>query len=129
MKTLANCNAIEFLQQTNKIRKEVEKYLKDTEILELRKRMPELTGDETAEEVEEKRKAQAKKNINDMLDLACDKYPKETAKILGLICFTDDAINVKGIDFLSPAIELMNNEAVLGFFTSLTKLGQTNIAG
>lgn len=122
MKTLANCNPIEFLQQTAKIKRKVEKYLKDTGILELRKRMP--PDGVTVEE-------QSRKNISDMLDLALEQYPRETAELLGLMCFVEpkDIENYKGIDFLTPAIEMLNSEVVISFFTSLTKLGQTDTQG
>lgn len=37
MKNLANCTPSEFLKQTNKIKKSVEKWLKATDIMEIRK--------------------------------------------------------------------------------------------
>ena len=42
MKTFATCNPVEFLVQTNKIRRSVEKWLTLTRIREIRKRLPEL---------------------------------------------------------------------------------------
>lgn len=121
-KTLANCNPIEFLEQGGKIKHKVEKYFKDTGILELRKRMP--PEGVTVEE-------QAKKNRSDMLDIALEKYPRETAEILGLACFIEpeDIESYKGIDFLVPAVELLNSEVVVNFFISLVKLGLKDLQG
>jgi hypothetical protein len=118
MKTIANCNPIEFLQQTNKMRHAVMKYLKDTEIFEIRKRQP-PEGVTVTE--------QAKKNLSDMLDVALENYPRETAEILGLACFIEpqDIENHTAAELLTPALELLNSKAVVDFFISLLKLEQT----
>ena len=59
MKNLANCTPVEFLKQTNKIRHEVESWLKDTKIMDIRKNRPvliPLTPSMTEEEMEEAKK-------------------------------------------------------------------------
>lgn len=121
MKTIANCNPIEFLQQTNKIRHAVSKYFEDTEILEIRKRKP-TEGVTVAE--------QAKKNLDDMLDTALDKYPRETAEVLGLMCFIEptDIEKYTAAELLTPALELLNSKAVVNFFISLARVEQTPIS-
>ena len=121
MKTIANCNPIEFLQQTNKIRHAVAKYFKDTEILEIRKRKP-TDGVTVAE--------QAKKNLDDMLDTALEKYPRETAEVLGLMCFIEPTEIEKytAAELLTPALELLNSKAVVNFFISLARVEQTPIS-
>ena len=50
MKNLANCKPSEFLVQTNKIRKSVEKWLKITDIMNIRKVVPPEKEGQTAEE-------------------------------------------------------------------------------
>jgi hypothetical protein len=45
MKNLANCKPSEFLKQTNRIRKSVSKWLTDTDIANIRKRMPNIKDD------------------------------------------------------------------------------------
>ena len=42
LKTLVNCKPSEFLKQTNRIKKSAEKWLTDTDILNIRKRLPAL---------------------------------------------------------------------------------------
>lgn len=117
IKTLANCNPIEFLKQTNKIRKEIKQYLDLTQILEIRKRQPKTTSDEDT-------KAQIEQNLNDMLDKMLDEYPEQTAKVLGLMCFIDteeELMSFKGVDLLAPALELISSEAVISFLVSWAK--------
>lgn len=137
-KNLANCTPREFLIQTNRIRKSVEKWLKVTDIMNIRRNVPKLnipdnaTAEETADIMdkhkEELSKA-ARKNISDMLDSIMEEHPDETLEILALACFVEpnDIDNYKITEYLANVTEIMNDEAVLSFFTSLTRLGQTGI--
>ena len=78
LKTLVTCKPTEFLKQTNRIKKAAEKWLKDTDILNIRKRMPALEmvpkdgTDEERKAVFNRNKKvaeeQAKKNISEMLN-------------------------------------------------------------
>lgn len=138
MKNLANCKPSEFLKQTNKIRKAVSKWLELTKILEIRKQQPEgliqLTIDMNQEERakallknRELTEAQVKANMSEMLDAMLDEYPDETLEILGLLCFVEpkDIDNHPMTDYIAAMNELIANQAVLGFFTSLMQLGTT----
>lgn len=152
MKTLANCNAVDFLTQTNKIRKAVAKWLTDTDILNIRKNVPEMPAKKPleypkgvseeekekllAEYLEEQKQRsaehyeavqeQVKKNLTEMLDKALDEYPMETLEILGMVCFVDkkDLEKTKGIDLLNGAVEAFTDDEVVRFFTSLVSLEQ-----
>lgn len=135
MKNLANCKPSEFLVQTNKIRKAVAKWLTDTDIANIRKIKPELktvSADASAEDriavIEENSKRmekQARENLMKMLDAIMDEHPKETLDLLALLCFVEP----KDVDehtigeYLESFTELINDKAVLGFFTSLAQLG------
>ena len=137
-KNLANCTPREFLIQTNRIRKSVEKWLKATDIVNIRKNVPKLdipddaTAEETAE-IMDKHKEElsraARKNISDMLDSIMEKHPDETLEVLALACFVEpkDIDKYKITEYLANITEIINDEAVLSFFTSLTRLGQTGI--
>lgn len=142
MKTLANCSPKEFFVQTTKIRKSVEKWLKDTNILDIRARKPEfapevkegMTKDELTEAITKRKEAfaeQAKKNAFDMIEAAMEKYPDETIEIMALVCFIDpnEANNYPMSEYLANITEIMNDKAVLDFFTSLASLGAINISG
>lgn len=123
MKTLANCSPVEFLRQTNKIRHAAAEFMKETGVLELRKRHPELTGKETDEEKKAALDKQARQNLSDMADLLMDTNAEKTAELLGMLCFMEpeDLENAKGIDFLTPAIEILSSKPVIDFLLLLAK--------
>lgn len=140
MKTLVNCTPVEFFAQTNKIRKLAEKWLKDTNILEIRKRKPQgnftpakgMSEEEIKGLIEKRKEAwaeQAKKNLFDILDSMLEQNAEETIELLALVCFIEPehANDHKMSEYLQNINELMTDEAVIGFFTSLESLGATNI--
>lgn len=142
MKTLANCSPREFFSQTVKIRKAVEKWLKDTKIMEIRARAPEfvpvakegMTKEELAEEINRRKEVfaeQAKKNAFDMLDAMMDKHPDETIEIMALACFIEpeEANDHPMSEYLACVTEIINDKAVLDFFTSLVSLGVIDTSG
>lgn len=126
MKNLANCNVREFLTQTNKIRKSVANWLSLTQVLEIRKNMPVFTDDVSEEERKQAMTEQAKKNFSDMLDSILDKYPDETAEMLGLMCFIEpkDLNKHKMTELFSSFNEMINCEEVISFFISLVSLAK-----
>ena len=129
MKNLANCKPSEFLVQTNKIRKSVSKWLQATQIMEIRKRAPQLRDDMTKDERKAAMEAQAKKNLTDMFDAMLDEHPQETLELIALLCFVEpeDIDNYPISEYIKSVSELISDEAVLGFFTSLMQLGQRGI--
>lgn len=140
LKTLATCKPSEFLRQTNRVKKSVEKWLTDTDILNIRKRMPVLeiipqdASQEQRQEIFDRNKRtateQAKKNISAMLDAILDEHPEETLEVLALCCFVEPE-NVDDYtvgEYLSAFNSLLNDKAVIDFFTSLASLGQMNIS-
>lgn len=139
MKNLANCTPVEFLRQTNKIRHSVESWLKETNILEIRKNKPQLIEITDSMSDEEKAKAekentermrkQVKKNISDMLDKALDENAEKTVEVLAMMCFIEPnmANTVKPTEYLKNAGEILADKDVIDFFTSLMRLEQTNI--
>lgn len=140
MKNLANCKPSEFLKQTYRIKRSVEKWLTDTDILNIRKNLPELktlTKDMTEEEriatFEDNKKRsqdQIRKNLGEMLDQVMDAHADETLELLALCCFVEpeDVDNYSVDYYLSNLVEILNNGSVIGFFTSLAQLGVLNSA-
>lgn len=138
MKNLANCKPSEFLQQTNKIRKSVANWLELTKVMEIRNRKPnylvadaEATAEERAEIVLKNKQLldeQVKQNANAILDAMLEKYPEETLKILALLNFVEpeDVDNHTMSEYIMSINELLNDQAVVGFFTSLMQLGSKN---
>lgn len=131
MKTLANCNPYEFIRQTNKIRHAAAGLMKTTGVMEIRKRKPEFTGGETDEEKQALWQKQARENVEAILDALMDDHAEETANVLGMMCFMepDEVANAKGVDFLVPALEILNSKAVMDFLSSLARLGLMSTDG
>ena len=131
MKNIANCAPVEFLVQTNKIRKHVQKWLDLTKILEIRKHQPEIPDDADDAKKLELKRAQAKENLNEMLDAMLETHPQETAELLGLMCFVEpEKLNEhKMTEFFGAFNEIINCKEVIDFFISLTKLANLNTSG
>lgn len=139
-KNLATCKPSEFLRQTSRVRKSVEKWLKKTRIMDIRSRkvegieiIPDGADTDTAYEIRkrnaERITAQQKKNFNDILTAAMDECPDETLELLALLCFVEpEDVDKHGIAFyLRNLSELLSDKDVMAFFTSLAQLGQTGI--
>lgn len=128
-KTLANCTPTEFFVQATKIRHSVEDWLNATELLSIRKQMPTLPPTATKEERDAANKAQVKKNLTAMLDAIMEQHPKETIELIGQLCFIEsDKINDYPMgEYLGAIGNLISDENVLRFFSSLAQLAQTGI--
>lgn len=136
LKTLATCKPSEFLKQTNRIKKAVEKWLTDTDIMNIRKRLaplemiPQDASDEDKREIFNRNKKateeQAKKNLSAMLDAILEEHPEETLEVLALCCFVEpeDADNYTVGHYLTAFNSLINDRAVIDFFISLASLVQ-----
>lgn len=135
MKNLANCKPSEFLKQTNRIRKSVENWLKITDVMNIRKRMPEgmpeITKDMSKDEaraVLEKRQEmmaeQSQRNLKAMLDAMLDSHPDETLELLALCCFVEpeDVDNYSVSEYLLSINELLADNNVRDFFTFVMSL-------
>ena len=131
MKNLANCTPREFLVQTNKIRKSVSRWLKLTDIVNIRKRVPDLPLDMSKEDRDKAMREQAVENLNAMLDAMLDEHPGETIEVLGLLCFIEpeNLDNYKMSDLLGGFAEVIGCPEVINFFISLVRLGNLNISG
>ena len=129
MKTLATCSDVEFLRQTNRIRKYAEKWLKDTGIFDIRTRkLADPPEDMSEDEKKQWYRTKAKERLNDMLDAALDTHAEQTVGMLRLLCFMDpdDSEGVKMPQILGAAAQMMNDGNVLDFFTALGRLGLMN---
>ena len=96
MKNLANCKPSEFLKQTYKIKKSVEKWIKDVDLMNIRKNMPVLpkvTKDMPEEEAErikkENRNAIEKFAINKPFDVVFDSALRTSLPIKNVLLKSD----------------------------------------
>lgn len=130
MKNLATCKPSEFFVQTMKIRRYVEGWLDSTKILSIRRQLPEITEDMTEAD---KRKAladQAKKNLWAMFDRIFEECADKTIGLLALLCFIDpeEADDHEMGEYLESISELISDERVISFFTSLVRLDRKSIS-
>lgn len=141
LKTLAECKPTEFMTQTNRIKKAAEKWLKDTSISEIRKVKPEglekvsddMSLDDRMAALERNKKLlmeQATVNLSNMFDAIMVKYPEETLELLALCCFVepDHVDDYPMSEYLDAFNRLINDKAVIGFFTSLVALARMSIS-
>ena len=128
MKNLANCTPREFLKQTSKIKRSVEKWLKATDVMNIRKRMPKalpeisdsLPDDAKAEMLlkrSEMIRKQAYKNVSDILDAMLEDHPEETLEVLAYCCFVDpEKIDEYQMSYFFGSInEMLTDESVMAF--------------
>lgn len=126
LKSLASCTPREFLKQTNRIRKLAEKWLAETKILEIRKTQPEYPEGASEEVKDQILQAQIKQNLTRMFDAILEDNSEDTLELLGLICFIEpEEIDDHPMEeYIETISGIISNRAVLGFFTSLARLGQ-----
>lgn len=121
MKTMANCNPVDFLRQSNKIKHAVEDLFGSKEIVEIRKRIPALTGEETKEEKKKLLKKQGRKNFSDILDVLLDTSAEDTAALLAMMCFREpkDMEHDTMMMYWDAIGELLSCKAVTDFLSPL----------
>ena len=129
MKTIANMQGAEFLRQCNKIRHAAADLMQDTQILEIRKRMPTFTGKENPELRKVMIEKQSKQNISDMLDELLDTHAEETYNVLKLMCVTEEGEEPTGLDMAMAGLEIVTSPKVMDFLSSLARLAQSDMAG
>lgn len=139
MKNLTNCDPVEFLQQTNKIRHAAQDWLKETKILEIRKDAPQLKEikdgmtDAEIQAINAENKAllkdQATKNLSRMLDAALETNAEKTVELLAMMCFVDkeDINNHKATEYIKEFGAMIADPDIIDFFGSLIRLGQMGI--
>ena len=110
--------------------------MKATRIVEILRQKPifkTLPADATAEErkavIEENSKIkqdQGMNNLSQIIDLALGENPEKTLEILALCCFVEpENVDDHPMSYYLEAMnELIHDEGVIGFFTSLASTAQ-----
>lgn len=121
LKNLATCTPKEFLVQTNRIRKLAKEWLGATGVMELFNGT-DLTGDNAEKEL--------LKSLDGVLDKLLEKDADKTVELLCLCCFVPpkQAEKHQMWEYLESVNDMINNEGVVGFFTSLITSAQTVIS-
>lgn len=125
-KNLANCTPKEFMVQTRLIKHHLEKWLKETDIMNIRKSLPEVPENVTDDERDELMRKQAQANLSAMFDAIFDEHPDETIELLALFCFVPlSELDAHPMTYYMESItEMMREKEVWDFFGSLAVLGQ-----
>ena len=120
-KNLTNCNLKEFMVQTRLIKYSVEKWLKETDILNIRKSMPKIPDDTPDDKRAEILRKQSAENLSRMFDAIFDEHPDETVQLIALMCFVPvSEIEEHPVSFyLQSVTEMLNDKIVWDFFSSL----------
>lgn len=138
MKNLATCKPSEFVAQTAKIREAVASWLEVIDLQKIRNKKPVyemLPAGATAEQKAsvikhnaELLKKQTTDNINEILDSMLAKHPQETLEVLALCCFVEpERVDDHPMDeYLECIMDMVENKAVLRFFSLLVRLDQTS---
>jgi hypothetical protein len=132
VKTLNQMDETEFLRRCWLIADAVSDLLEKSKVAELRKVMPVLTGKETEAELEQKKSAQAKKNIKAMAKSLLFDNAETTAKLLPLL-YEPDVDEDGTPETMTPFKTLrvitatVEDKDVLDFLSSLVRLAQTDI--
>ena len=129
-KTLANCSTIEFLKQANKIRKAVGQFYDECDFGSIMKSKPEYPMNATEEQREEIAKAFRKNQLNEILDICLETNVEKTVEIIGLMCFMskEEAENTPANIILGLALDLIQNQAVIDFFSKMVQSGMIDTA-
>lgn len=120
-KNLANCNLREFMVQTRLIKHHVEKWLTDTDIMNIRKNLPDIPDDIDDEKKKELLTNQAMKNISAMFDAIFDEHPDDTITLIALLCFVPlSEVEEHPMTYYMQSItEMLSDKTVWDFFISL----------
>lgn len=121
MKTIASLKGPEFLRACNRTRHAVSDFIEETGVMELRKIMPKIPENATADEKAKLFEEQGKKNINAILDRLLEEYPDATYKVLCTLAIPEDGEELDGFDLLGAALELVGSDKTLDFFGRLVK--------
>lgn len=125
MKTLINCTNVEFLTQATKIKADVEKFIKETRIPELRRQRMPLTGKESEEEKAAAEKQRVEKIWDDIFKATFVERPEMTIDIISKMCFTtpDEIEKLSPTEITNLAILLLGNQRINDFFSALSVWG------
>lgn len=120
-KNLTNCNLREFMIQTRLIKHHVEKWLTDTDVMNIRKNLPDIPDDASDEERKKMLTDQGMKNASAIFDSIFDEHPDETITLIALLCFVPlSEIEEHPMTYYMESItEMLNDKTVWDFFISL----------
>ena len=129
MRTIATLNGPEFLRACNRVRHAVADFLAETDVLTIRKILPEIPEDATDEEKKLLLQKQGRKNFGAMLDRLLDEKPEATYKLLCTLIIPDTpGQEPDGMDLITAGLDLVCAPKVMDFFIRSAKLAEQTMA-
>ena len=138
-KTLLTCTPREFLVQTNRMKKAVEQWATATDIKKLFSQKADgiesLTGDETRDTAIKERntervQAQRRLNLSAIMDAALEEHTDETLEIIAMMFFmsVEELNKLQAREMMVSLNAMLNDEAIVGFFSTLFSAGREVMA-
>lgn len=139
MKNLATCKPSEFVAQTARIKNAIANWIDAIDLMAIRATKPQYkvipfdaTPEERAQVIKDNALIQQKQtmaNLNKILDNMLAVHPQETLNVLALCCFVEpEHIDDHTMDeYMQCIIDMVQNKAVMNFFSLLARLQAKNI--
>lgn len=126
MKTIIDTkDDAQFMSALYDVSEELYKLIKLTGLEEVRKKLPDISSDDTEEERQKKIQAQSTANIVEMAKILMKEHPKETISVVQKMIFLEEGEDYPhGFEMLNLAFKLLTAPEVLDFFTSIMRLSQ-----
>lgn len=125
MKTLMDCTSTEFLVQANKIKGDVENFIKVTKIPDIRRQRIDIDSKATDEEKAAAEKQRVEKIWDEIFKATFVENPELTIDIIAKMCFTtvDEIEKLSPTEITNLAILLLGNQRINDFFSALSVWG------
>ncbi len=127
MRTIAHLKGAEFLTASFYATEAVEELARKTNFMEIWRKQPTFTGDETAEEKLAMHRKQLVSNVKSLMRTLMVTNPEATVKCIMALCVREEgAPEPDGIELLSAAMSIVSDKRVVDFLLQLGKSGLFN---
>ena len=129
--TILDLGPREFAAQAYRVSSAIEKWLTVTDVLNIKKKIPNVANDAKPEERDAAVTEQLRKNAFAVLETVLGQHPDETLELLALLCNIDPE-NVEEYptrELMRCVNDLLNDKDFVGFFVSCVQLARMNFGG
>ena len=127
MKTIAHLKGAEFLTASFYATEAVEELARKTNFMEIWRKKPTFTGNETDEEKLAMHRKQIVSNVKSLMRTLMVTNPEATVKCIMALCVREEgAPEPDGIELLSAAMSIVSDKRVVDFLLQLGKSGLFN---
>lgn len=127
MKTIAHLKGAEFLTASFYATEAVEELARKSNFMDVWRKKPTFTGNETEEEKLDMHRKQIVSNVKSIMKNLMVTNPEATVKCIIALCVREeDAPEPDGIELLSAAMSIISDKRVVDFLLQLGKSGLFN---